>query len=80
MRTPVLQWQLCPSGVGNGASLTTTMMPVPRWQRWHGARVTSAMTVQRLHQRQRGAGNDASGNFAEEGDFTQRLRHIGRLC
>ncbi len=28
------------------------------------------MTVQRLNQRQRGAGDDASGNFAEEGDFS----------
>jgi hypothetical protein len=34
------------------------------------ARATSAMrTAQRLHQRQRDAGDDASGNFAKEGEF-----------
>jgi hypothetical protein len=39
------------------------------------ARATSAMrTAQRLHQRQRDAGDDASGNFAEEGEFARRLR------
>jgi hypothetical protein len=30
-------------------------------------------TAQCLHQRQRDAGNDASGNFAEEGKFTRQL-------
>ncbi len=39
------------------------------------ARATSAMrTAQRLHQCQRDAGDDASGNFAEEGEFARQLR------
>jgi hypothetical protein len=36
------------------------------------ARAMSAMrTAQQLHQCQRDAGDDASGNFAEEGEFTR---------
>jgi hypothetical protein len=37
-------------------------------------------TVQRLHQRQRDAGDDASGNFPEEGEFAQQLRRNGQPC
>ncbi len=38
------------------------------------------MTVQHLHHRQWDAGNDASGNVAEEGNFARPLRHNGGLC
>ncbi len=52
----------------------------PWWHQCHngnngnGTKATSAMrTAQRLHQCQKDAGDDASGNFAEEGKFARQL-------
>jgi hypothetical protein len=71
--TPVLRRQQCPSN----ASATTATMPKRRWQQCQRDDNASAATTERCHaphQRnacQWDAGNDASGNCAEEGDFSK---------
>ncbi len=70
-------WQQCPSDVGKGASATTA----PELLRWKDGLQAVRTIPRRLRLRlkqqhhcnacQRDAGNDASGDFAKEGDLVK---------
>ncbi len=70
-------WQQCPSNVGKGASVTTAPELLRRKDVLRAVRTIPRRLQPRLKRQrhcnacQRDAGNDASGDFAEEGNLVK---------